>query len=511
MKKKNSIITHESFPQFVEKLEKESVNLNGRKISRGIASWFNMLLSSGLALLALSIFYGSIEPEKISAKEAFSHIPEIFLNAGKWALGLFPKDTNMWVCMIILLLAIPVSGVVTGLIFRFIPFKGKAFKSEDAETETERADNAITLVDKLKSSYNAATDYITTAMYVTVVLACLAVIAIPVISACRASSGAEWYMIVGTVLINLIQMIFLLLVVLCVMGFAVFFLSLAQEWVTSLFYTGNNYKKEKAQLEEFRKFLDEEALQNHKAFIEKTEDEAVDLLIEGKIAAALKTIATVEDESGNAYYINRIADTLNKEEDIDSLVWWFDWNQEYYISSQKLRDFFAFKQDESRKKLLQIAEKEYSKAVELFENGEYNEARDLLKAPSTVDYRDGVALYALADYHVGPEKTFSWIVEKLNYAVEKGVESERIEIECLQTIRNIKVMQEREKQRLEEAERERQRAEEAYWLEVGRQSLSTCEHLVNGYCCRYCTLDNFPHKCYYLDNPNDMWLCSDRK
>ena len=335
MKEKNSIITHESFPQFVEKLEKESVKLNGRKISRGIASWFNMLLSSGLALLALAIFYGSIEPEKISAKEAFSHIPEIFLNAGKWALGLFPKDTNMWVCMIILLLAIPVSGVVTGLIFRFIPFKGKAFKLEDAETETERADNAITLVDKLKSSYNVATDCITTAMYVTIVLACLAVIAIPVISACRASSGFEWYMIVGTVLINLIQMIFLLLAVLCVMGFAVFFLSLAQEWVTSLFYTGNNYKKEKAQLEEFRKFLDEEALQNHKAFIEKTEDEAVDLLIEGKIAAALKTIATVEDESENAYYINRIADTLNKEEDIDSLVWWFDWNSEY-ISSQKL-------------------------------------------------------------------------------------------------------------------------------------------------------------------------------
>ena len=160
---------------------------------------------------------------------------------------------------------------------------------------------------------------------------------------------------------------------------------------------------------------------------------------------------------------------------------------------------------------MQIAEKEYSKAVELFENGEYNEARDLLKAPSTVDYRDGVALYALADYHVGPEKAFSWIVEKLNYAVEKGVESERIEVECLQTIRKIKVMQEREKQRLEAAELERKRAEEAYWLAVGRQSLSTCEHLVNGYCCRYCTLDNFPHKCYYLDNPNDMWLCSDRK
>ncbi|MBR3908675.1 MAG: hypothetical protein IKJ50_03035 [Clostridia bacterium] len=510
MKEKNSIITHESFPQFVERLEKESVKLNGRKISRGIASWFNMLLSSGLALLALAIFYGSIEPEKISAKEAFSHIPEIFLNAGKWALGLFPKDTNMWVCMIILLLAIPVSGVVTGLIFRFIPFKGKAFKLEDAETETERADNAITLVDKLKSSYNAATDFITTAMHVTIVLACLAVIAIPVISACRASSGSEWYMIVGIVLINLIQMIFLLLAVLCVMGFAVFFLSLAQEWVTSLFYTGNNYKKEKAQLEEFRKFLDDEAVENHKALIRKTEDEAVDLLIAGKIAAALKTIATVEEEAEDTYYINSISDLFAKEPKTYDLIWCLECDEER-IKSSKLRAFLGVKREECREKLLQIAKEEYPKAVELYEKGEFEEARDLLKSSLAIDYRDGVAYYALADFRANCSKTYTWIIEKLNYAVEKGLESENLEVECLKTIKQVKDRRQWEKERREREEREKREAEEAYWLEIGRQSLSTCEHLVNGYCCRYCTLDNFPHKCYYLDNPNDMWLCSDRK
>ena len=68
--------------------------------------------------------------------EAFSHIPAFFVNAGKWALGLFPDEWNDWLCLPILLCGIPVSGLVTGLVFRWIPFKGKADKVE-GETPAE--------------------------------------------------------------------------------------------------------------------------------------------------------------------------------------------------------------------------------------------------------------------------------------------------------------------------------------------------------------------------------------
>lgn len=83
MKQAKNAITHESFPQFVEKLENAGTRLNGRKIGRTLASVLNMLISSALALLAVCVIYFSEDPKEMPIPEAFTHIPGFFRKASQ--------------------------------------------------------------------------------------------------------------------------------------------------------------------------------------------------------------------------------------------------------------------------------------------------------------------------------------------------------------------------------------------------------------------------------------------
>lgn len=500
-------ITHESFPQFVENLENRGTKLHGLEIGRTLASVLNMLISNILMLLVVCVVYCTEDGKGMPVKEAFTHIPSFFHKACQWAMDLLPAGlSKWWICLIFLLLVIPVTGIVAGLIFRWIPFKGKAVKVE-GETPVDRTDNAIKLAKTLRSKYLIMIDGLTFGPYVAPVVTGLAALALPIISVCRAGAGLSWYMVLIAVVAMLFQMFFLLAVVLCVLCFAAFGLTFIQEWITGLFYRGVGFKKEMAQLEEYRKFLDQEAEDDHKRFVAKTEAEAVELLINGKLAAALKTLSKIEDEAKDAYYIKEMADMLSKD---DPAVWrlkrWLNWSEED-IKSQALQAFLREQQENNRQKLLKIAEEDYPKALESLENEDYKEAIEYLMAAEAVDYRDGVALHALADFHAGRRFAYGTVIKMLTHGIEKGMESEKWEVRCLGTINQAKEAQRREKQE----EEERKKAEEAYWLEVGGQANMTCPHEVNGYCCRYTTLDNFPHKCYYIDRRRDMWMCSDRK
>lgn len=508
MKKTPPAITHESFPAFVDKMEQDSPRLSGQKLGRTLASILNVLFAAVLVLLTVCILYNSEDPATMEPATALSHIPDFFRNAGDWALGLFPEGFSFWLAMPILLVAIPVTGVISGLAFRFIPFRGKKLTAEPADTLTARVDNAIAYAQLLHKRYNLVTDYYTGYIIVSAVAAGVAVLALPIVSVCRATAGEEWYIVLASVVEMLIGMLFLLLVVLCVLCFVTFWLAVAQEWVTSLFYRGHDFKTEEALLKDYRALLDKEAQNAHAAEIAAVEAQAIAQMIAGKCDAARGTLTLVESEALDARVIREVADTLEQaQENVDGWIAWLKWSAEE-IHSETLRAFVTERQTACRRELMACAEAEYPTALEQLAGGDYAAAADRLRAADAVDYRDGAALYTLAEYCAGRTVLHSVVIERLTRGLEKGME-ERFALLCRQAIsRAEEALEERrrERARLAREEEERQQAIGAYIIDH-----FTCEYLVNGQCCRYCTIDNFPPPCYYVGRSRDQYMCSKRK
>lgn len=513
MKKASPAITHDSFPQFVTQLENDSIRLNGQWIGRILASCLNVLLGSVIVTLVTCILYNSIPAEEFFVPYAVSHIPAFFRAAGEWALGLFPDGFNMWIAIVILLCAIPVSGLLTGAIFRFIPFRGKAMAAEPADTLAARTDNVDALIRQLQGIHGAMTEYFTFGVYVTPIVAGVAVLALPIASVCLANAGAEWYMVVAEVLAALMGPIFLplflLLVVACVLCFAAFWLAVAQEWVTSLFYRGHSFKEEQAQLTEYRALQEQEAADAHAAEVAAIEAQAIEQMLSGKPGAALGTLKLVENEAPDAWHIKWTVDMLAQDaEDVDVWIRWLEQDAES-VRSQTLRAFLCERQAYCRERLQQLAEAEYPQALAALEGGDYGEAADRLRAADVMDYRDGVALFTLAEYCAGRTHQHKRIIERLTHGIDKGMESDKWELQCRQAIKRAEDALER----IEWERREQERAKEAAMLEMGRQIIENfhCEYLVDGYCCRYCTIDNFPPGCYYVGKSRDQYMCDRRK
>lgn len=513
MERKPTPISHESFPEFIARLETNGVKLNARGIRRALASFFNLLIGCALAFLTVCALFSTIEPGKISPEEAFSHIPDFFTKAGKWTLGLFPETLNIWICIAILLCAIPVTGFVTGLLFRWIPLKGKAVKVS-GETPMEKTENAIAVADQLRTKYNSVTDYFNFSIYVSPIVGALTVLALPIISVCRAGVSSEWYIVIAAVIIMLLKLFFLLAITLFVLVMALFWLSVAQEWCTGILYTGHRFYADREQLSEYKKLLEQEAVDTHKKAVADTEAQAIAMLVSGDVSGAQKVFAPIEKEAAEAEVFHRIVRLTVKKQDMTTQVEWLLEKAED-IKSQTLRTYVEQRQTACKEALLIVAEESYPKALALLEEEKYIQAIPHLLAAKAVDYRDSVALYALADYKTDltPSK-YKRTESALHDGLQKGVESDTLRILCQKALEQIQyLISEEQRQRYLERERKKaeQRAEEAYWLEVGRQINMTCQYKQGDYCCRYCTIDNFPHKCYYLDRPRDMWMCTDRK
>jgi len=516
---KNTPISHETFPQYIESLEARGTKLSGQKIGRTLASVLNMLISSVMAALIVCMLFSTVNAERMILKEAFNRIPSFFIKAGKWGIGLFPAGWNVWICMVILLLVIPVTGLAAGLIFRFIPFKGGTVKVE-GQTPEERVGSAFDLVNFMRGKYNAATDCFGVGLYVTPIAAIVAAIGLPIVSLIRNSTGVQWYIVLITILIMFLQMFLLLVVFPCVLAFALFWLTMAQEWATSLFYRSNVVKTADSALTAYKKLLEEEekqrqedAKQAHIREVAAVQDQAVDALIAGNIAQALKLIASVEDEAEYPNEIKGLAKLLGKKPDTNT------WCELAQMDAQKpeLPKLQAFKEQlkkESYQMLETLAEEEYTRGKQLMAKQEFLRAIPHMQVAKIVDYRDGVALHALATMKgKRSSRDYQWIYDDLQHGIDKGLEDAEMEVICLTAMDEIKQMLEYERR---EAEDRRQAvaaakaAEEAYWLEEGRRANMSCQYKQGDYCCRYTTIDNFPHKCYYLDNPRDMYRCSDR-
>lgn len=501
-------ITHENFPQFITALENAGAQIKGRRFGRILASIVNAIISCAVSVLTVCAICALVDPEAMSPPEAFSHIPEFFLKAGKWALGLFPEDWNDWLCLPVMLCAIPVSGLVTGLIFRWIPFQGKADKVE-GETPTEKTDKAIELANKLRSKYLDTINEFTYGTMVAAAVVGVAILALPIISVCRAAEGMLWYMVLASVVIMLLQMCIILCIALCVFCFCVFWLAFAQEWVTSLFYRCNGFKKELQLLEDYRKLLEQEEKADHEAQIARIENEAIGQLRNGKLAAALKTLSSIEEEAKDQYYIREMVQSLAEEKrDVDDWCRWLKWKEED-IHAEALRAFLREEQERCRQKLLKRAEEDYPKALQCLEEEDFREAATYLKAADAIDYRDGVALLAYTDLYGGYSYLHDSIIKRLTYGMEKGIETEKWEIRCLNALKRAEEGKREAELAAFIAEQEREKAMQA----LGKQIIDnfTCEYLVNGYCCRYTTIDNFPHGCYWVGRPRDMYTCSDRR
>ncbi len=520
MKNENKPITHESFPSFVKQLEAAGTRLNGLKISRTLATVLNTLMSCILVILAVSVLFCGIDDmeigaekvpisvEKVPTKEVFTHyIPAFFDEASLWVMKLLPDGLDRWwICFLLLFVMIPVTGLFSGLIFRWIPFKGKIEKLEVTGTQ-EDVEAATELLADLKKRLWNITCEVTTGIYISAIVAGVAILALPIISLCRAIGEHSLSKTLAGTSFDLFALILIFLVALCLLGFAAFWLAEKQEWVTSLFYRSRHLNEYSAQLSDYRELLKKEAEEKHKTQVQETETQAVDLLISGKISAALKLLDQLGNEAKDRQYIEKMAEALVEDKpNVWTWCGWLDWDEEK-INSEKLRAFLCEQQEHSRKKLLEFAEKEYPKALALLEKKDYEGAREYLRAADAVDYRDGIALFALSEFEAGHARVYAWVIERLTYGITKGIESEKLEVKCRSALNLAETYQREEKER-KEAER---RAEEAYWLEIGRQANMTCKYKQGDYCCKSCTLDNFPPLCFYRNRPRDMYMCDKRK
>ncbi len=521
MKNKNIPITHEGFPSFVKQLESAGTRLNGLKISRTFATALNTLMSCILVILAVSVLFCGIDDmeigaekvpisvEKVPTKEVFTHyIPAFFDEASLWVMKLLPDGLDQWwICFPLLLVMIPVTGLLSGLIFRWIPFKGKTVKIEVAGTREDEAQTATVLLTDLGKQLWNITCEVTTGTYFSAIVAGIAILALPIISLCRASSEISLISILFGNIFGFFSLIFVIFIALCLLCFAAFWLTEKQEWVTSLFYRSHDIKKYSALLSDYQTLLKNEAEENHKAQVLETESEVVDLLISGKISNALKLLDQLGNEAKDKHSIEKMAEALVVDKpDVWTWCGWLDWDIEK-INSEKLRTFLCEQQEHSRNKLLELAEIEYPKALALLEKQDYEGARAYLKAADAVDYRDGIALFALSEFESGNTRVYSWVIERLNYGIKKGIESEKMDVKCRSALNSAETYQREENEQKAAAKR----AEEAYWLEIGRQINMTCKYKQGDYCCRYSTLDNFPPLCFYRNNPRNMYMCDKRK
>lgn len=406
MKNENKPITHESFPAFVKQVEAEGTRLNGLKISRTLATVLNALVSCILILLAVSVLICGIDDAEIKAPiiEAVTHyVPDFFDQAGLWAMSLLLDGLDKWwICVLLLLVMIPVSGLISGLIFRWIPFKGKDEKYQAADAAEGVETVAGILTDLGKRLWFIECE-VTTGIYVVGIVAAVATLALPIVSICR--SFGEESIIWSTFDVCAVAVI--LFIALCLLGFGTFWLAEKQEWVTSRFYRSSRLDVYSAQLNEYRELLKKEAEEHHQAQVRETEVQVVELLISGKISAALKLLDQLGDEAQDGYYIKKMAEALVEDEpDVWDWRGWLDWDGEE-IKSEKLRAFLGKQQEQSREKLLALAEREYPKALELLEKKNYEEAREYLRAADAIDYRDGIALFALSEYEAGHTRVYS--------------------------------------------------------------------------------------------------------
>lgn len=509
MKSKSEPITHENFPLFIQRLENAKTKMNGLKKRRFWASCLNVLMSSVLSALVVCVICCTDEPEGMPMKEAFANIPEFFHKIDDCVMGLFPNGLDeIWVGLLLLML-IPVTGLISGLLFRWLPIKGKVEKLEATGTRAEQAEAASGLINRLRSDRKnlASWNEDSVGIFIPAVVAGIAFLALPIVSLCRYNGEKSILYILFGDIWALCSILLVLLIVLCILCVAVFYLSWGQEWVTGLFYRSRSVEESFELLKNYRELLEKEEEEQRKMQLQETEDKAIHLLVSGEISASLKLLDLLGDEAKDKDYIVQMAETL-VEDDPDVWTWcsWLDYDEEK-INSEKLRTFLQNQKENSRQKLLELAEVEYPKALALLDKKDYEGAMEYLKAADAIDYQDGVALLALASFESGNTKVYAWVIERLTYGIEKGIESEKLDVKCRSAL-NLAEIYQREEQERKAAEK---RAEDAYWLEVGRQMNMTCKYKQGDYCCWSCTLDNFPPLCFYRNNPRDMYMCDKRK
>lgn len=507
MKNKTKPITHENFSQFIKQLENAKTKMNGFKIRRFWASCLNVLMSSVLSALAVCVAFGT---EEESEEIIFANIPAFFYKVSSGVMGILPDGLDKWwICVLLLLALIPVTGLISGLLFRWLPIKGGVEKLEATGTRAEQAEAAFGLLNRLRSDRTSITswDEDSINIYIPAAVAGIVLLALPIISLCRYNGEESILYILFGGIWELCSILLALLIVLCILCVAVFFLTWGQEWVTGLFYRSRSVEKDFELIKKYRELLEKEEEEQRKMQLRETEAKAVHLLISGEISASLKLLDLLGDEAKDRHYIEQMAEAL-VEDDPDVQAWrsWLDYDEEK-INSEELRTFLQKQKEISRQKLLEFAEVEYPKALALLDKMDYESAKEYFQAADAIDYRDGVPLFALASFESGDTQVYAWVIERLTYGIEKGIESEKLDVKCRSALNLAKIYQRDENER-KAAEK---RAEDAYWLEVGRQMNMTCKYKQGDYCCWSCTLDNFPPLCFYRNNPRDMYMCDKRK
>ena len=510
MKKNISITTPEAFQATVAQMEAKSRRLKGIRKGRSLSAVLNILYALAAALLSVCVLFTDVNLEGAQPAEAFSHIPDFVDKAGLWTWGLFPEGTPSYICLAVLLGSCLVFGLITGLIFRLIPFRGKQLRSKGGETPEEQINSALTLADSLKSTCYGAQDVYFTGIILVAFLVPVVVLILPIVSIVRAMWALSWSAILFGVLTTLVQMFLPLCLLLFVVFLVCFGVTYAQEWVSSLFGKTRDWVPVRKALEAYLEQVKKEAEEQHKRELEAVAEKAIAQMIAGDGAKALRTLDPVVKKAPDADVIKRVIKLLfGKQDSAMRLSLLEEKTEKYHYAS--LRSYIEDRQAEARQLLTAEAEEKYPLALEQLEKENYEEAMSLLVAAHAVDYRDGVALHSYAKSKHELSYNKAALRDDILHGLEKSMESPEMEILCraqVDYINDVIAEEERRFQERLQAKKAAEAAEAAYWVAKTR---GYCTYKVGDRCCRLCNIDNFPPLCTYHDKPDDMWLCSDRK
>lgn len=509
MKKKLAPITHENFPEVVIQLEQQGERINGRYFGRKLASWLTFLLTTAVLMVSLFVGFRAIRGLDSDLAEIAMGMPGFVMDIAAWAVGLMPVDWNIWMRIAVPVGVLVVAPLVFGLVCRLIPFPGKKTPVE-GQTEMERAENAVAVAEKTDERMRYM-DGVEDLLAATVYIPCLVLVCLPVYSAIAYSLISEGKDVLVEVTLGGVILLIILAVVASIAGCGLFIFSIFQNFLTNLFYRSAGCKGEVERLKEFVKLLEQEAKEAHAAAIAQAEAEALQLVIDSQFDAARKKLEQIGEETADQRCIRKLLEFLQGEPDTHARLSLNQYNFSQ-AESEALRSYAQTIQKQNRHVLTQMAAETYPRGLEMLNKYQYERAMANLKLAREVDYRDGVALYALAylKEEIDCDDAYGWIDRALVHGLDKGMEDMELEQMCQSAHERIHRRLHEMRMRNQEA-KEREKAASLAAGYALAQSWRSCKHKYGDRCCYSCSPDNFPPLCTYHNNPNDMILCDKRE